>query len=446
MRNHNIRFIIALATICIGGIIMTQAYWVRRAFDIKEKQFNQTVVIALKNVSERIAKLNGEVVNPNPVNQLTSDYYVVNVNQVIDANVLEHYLKEEFSYRDLYIDYEYGIYDCSSDKMVYGNYITHKKTGIDQTQIASTNLPKYDEFVYYFGVRFPNKSTFLAGQMDIWIFSSFILLMVVLFFAYTLFVILKQKRLSEIQRDFINNMTHEFKTPISTIAVSADLISNPKINSQPEKLAQYAQIIKTQNHRLKEQIEKVLQMAVMDKGKLTLSKEPIDIHEIIRQAVIHFQLKYQEALIESDLKAEKSVVFADKVHLTNVIYNLLDNATKYVSEHPKIKVITQQRKKQLLLSIQDNGLGIEKAHQRRVFERFYRVPTGNRHDVKGFGLGLNYVKQVIQAHHWKIRLESELGKGSTFIVEIPIGQASKQHKHTEQSKQQYNTKDSALIS
>jgi two-component system phosphate regulon sensor histidine kinase PhoR len=445
MRNHSIRFVIALATICIGGIIMTQVYWVRRAFDIKEKQFNQTVVIALKNVSERIAKLNGEVVNPSPVNQLTSDYYVVNVNQVIDANILEHYLKEEFSYRDLHIDYEYGIYDCSSDKMVYGNYVTHTKTDDNAQQAASTNLPKYDEFVYYFGVRFPNKSTFLAGQMDIWIFSSFILLIVVFFFAYTLFVILKQKRLSEIQRDFINNMTHEFKTPISTIAVSADLISNPKINAHPEKLAQYAQIIKTQNHRLKEQIEKVLQMAIMDKGKLTLSRELVDIHEIVRQAVIHFRLKYEDAQIECDLQADTPLANADKVHLTNVIYNLLDNATKYISENPKILISTKHYKKQLLLSIQDNGLGIEKAHQNKVFERFYRVPTGNRHDVKGFGLGLNYVRQIIKAHHWKIRLESELGKGSTFTVSIPLDQTAKKNTNTTHLKDTEN-KNPALIS
>jgi two-component system phosphate regulon sensor histidine kinase PhoR len=258
-------------------------------------------------------------------------------------------------------------------------------------------------------------------------------------------VILKQKRLSEIQRDFINNMTHEFKTPISTIAVSADLISNPKINAHPEKLAQYAQIIKTQNHRLKEQIEKVLQMAIMDKGKLTLSRELVDIHEIVRQAVIHFRLKYEDAQIECDLQADTPLANADKVHLTNVIYNLLDNATKYISENPKILISTKHYKKQLLLSIQDNGLGIEKAHQNKVFERFYRVPTGNRHDVKGFGLGLNYVRQIIKAHHWKIRLESELGKGSTFTVSIPLDQTAKKNTNTTHLKDTEN-KNPALIS
>ncbi len=444
MPNHSIRFIIALATICIGGIIMTQAYWVRKAFDIKEKQFNQTVVIALKNVSERIATLNGEVVNPNPVNQITSDYYVVNVNQVIDANILEHYLEEEFSARELFIDYEYGIYDCSSDKMVYGNYVSHKKADEARKSIASSNLPKYDEFVYYFGVRFPTKFTFLAGQMDIWIFSSFILFIVVIFFSYTLSVILKQKRLSEVQRNFINNMTHEFKTPISTIAVSADLITNPKISAHPEKIHQYAQIIKTQNHRLKEQIEKVLQMAVMDKGKLQLSLESVDLHQIIGDAVVHFRLKYNEANIHAHLNAQQSCIMADKVHLTNVIYNLLDNATKYVSEQPEISITTQSHKNHLEIAIKDNGIGIDKAHQKRVFDRFYRVPTGNRHDVKGFGLGLNYVKQIIKAHRWKISLESEIGKGSTFRIAIPIAQNYHKNLHLPAQKQE-NPAKAALI-
>ncbi|NJL12647.1 MAG: HAMP domain-containing histidine kinase [Microscillaceae bacterium] len=255
--------------------------------------------------------------------------------------------------------------------------------------------------------------------MDIWLFSSFILLTVVVFFAYTLWVILKQKRLSEIQRDFINNMTHEFKTPISTIAVSADLVCNPKIAAQPEKIRQYAQIIKTQNIRLKDQIEKVLQMAVMDKGRMRLNQEVVALPAIVRDAVAHFRLKNSEAQITCDLPEEEVGVWADKVHLTNIIYNLMDNATKYVATQPEIVVRLRQSAKKLIISVQDNGIGIDKAHQGRIFERFYRVPTGNRHDVKGFGLGLNYVWIIVRAHGWKISLNSALGKGSTFSIEMP---------------------------
>ncbi|MDX2305540.1 MAG: HAMP domain-containing sensor histidine kinase [Microscillaceae bacterium] len=419
MRNSTIRYVMALAVFSIVGIIVTQVYWVRRAFDIEEEQFNQSIHIALQSVAERISLLNHSLVNPNPIKQLTSNYYVVNVNDVIDAGILEVFLEEEFSKIHLHIDYEYGIYDCSSNEMVYGSYISRNKNPAMVNY--EVNLPKYEEYIYYFGVRFPTKTTYLASQMDIWIFSSFILLIVIIFFAYTLFVIFKQKRLSEVQRDFINNMTHEFKTPISTIAVSSDLLTNPKILDKPESLLKYANIIKSQNNRLKNQIEKVLQMAIMDQGKLKLNKETLDLHDLIRETVQNFNLKtHPDLTLECQLDSPDSLIYADKVHLTNIIYNLLDNAIKYVDGPPKILIKTQAYKNQIILSIQDNGIGISKEHQKKIFDKFFRVPTGNVHNVKGFGLGLNYVKLIVRMHKWTVRLDSELGMGSTFHIYMPL--------------------------
>ena len=419
MRNSTIRYVMALAAFSIVGIIVTQVYWVRRAFDIEEQQFNQSLHVALKSVAERIALLNQSQINPHPIEQLTSNYYVVNVNDVVDAGILEVFLEEEFSKINLNIDYEYGIYDCSSNEMVYGNYISHNKN--DEAVDYDVQLLKYDEFIYYFGIRFPTKATYLASQMDIWVFSSFLLLIVIIFFAYTLFVIFKQKRLSEVQRDFINNMTHEFKTPISTIAVSSDLITNPKILDKPESLLKYANIIKSQNNRLKNQIEKVLQMAIMDQGKLKLNKENLDLHKLIREMVQNFNLKtHPDLTLNCHLDADSSVIRADKVHLTNIIYNLLDNAMKYVNGSPVIEIRTSRRKNHIVFSIKDNGIGISKEHQKKIFDKFFRVPTGNVHNVKGFGLGLNYVKLIIKVHKWVIRLESEPKKGSTFYIQIPL--------------------------
>jgi two-component system, OmpR family, phosphate regulon sensor histidine kinase PhoR len=418
MRNSTIRFLFALATLSILGIVITQVYWVRQAFDLKEQQFNQSVNIALQNVAKKIAELNQIELTSKLIAQPSSNYYVVNVNTSIDAEVLEHYLKAEFAKHQLEIDYEYAVFDCSSNEMIYGNYIRANQEEVQKAE--KTHFPKTNEFTYYFGIRFPSKSLYLANQLDIWIFSSFILLTVIVFFGYTMFVIFKQRRLSEIQRDFINNMTHEFKTPISTIAVSADLITNPKILAKPDSIVNYANIIKTQNTRLRNQIEKVLQMAVMDKG-IELKKEIIDVHQLVQEAVASFNLKEQaEIKVELQAAEQCKCVLADKVHLTNIIYNLLDNAVKYVDKEPKIIVATRQVKNQIALSIQDNGIGIGKEHQRKVFEKFFRVPTGNRHDVKGFGLGLNYVKQIVKAHQWKINLQSELGKGSTFTITMPI--------------------------
>ncbi|TAE70625.1 MAG: sensor histidine kinase [Bacteroidetes bacterium] len=421
MQNNTIRWVIALATFSIIGIFVTQMYWVRKAFDLKEKQFNQSVNIALRKVGEQLAKLNEVALNPKIVNQASSNYFVVNVNTAIDANSLEHLLQIEFDKINLELDYEYGIYDCSSNQMVYGKYISADRS---KTQKPSSDLPAWKEYTYYFVILFPNKSTYLLGQMDIWLFSSLVLLIVVIFFSYSLFVILKQKRLSEIQRDFINNMTHEFKTPISTIALSADLISNPKIITKPDSLLNYANIIKTQNTRLKNQIEKVLQMAMMEKAKLQLNLEKLNLITLTQEVIKNFNLEDKAKIIfNCHLEEDKCNFMADKVHFTNIVYNLLDNAIKYVADDktPEITInirynIINYNTKGLIFSIKDNGIGIDKKHQKRIFEKFYRVPTGNIHNVKGFGLGLNYVQHIIKAHHWKIRLESELGKGSNFMI------------------------------
>jgi two-component system phosphate regulon sensor histidine kinase PhoR len=418
MTNRTIQFVIALATVSIVGIIITQVYWVKQAYALKQSQFNQSAHIALKGVAEKIAVINQTELPPNPVKQVNSEYYVVSINGAIDANILEHYLKTEFNKNNLHFDYEYGIYDCASDKMVYGNYISVNQIA---TPHPPTSLPKWEEYPYYFGIRFPNKMSSIALQMDLWVFSTALLAIVMGFFAYTLSVILKQKRLSQVQRDFINNMTHEFKTPISTIAVSTDLITNPKIVVQPEKVLNYAHIIKTQNIRLKNQIEKVLQMAIMDKGKLKLNKELMNLPELLKEAVDNFNLK-EETNIELDCRLNRANawVLADKVHFTNIIYNLLDNAVKYTETTPEIKVTAIIVKNEIVLSIQDNGIGISKEYQRKIFDKFFRVPTGNIHNVKGFGLGLNYVKIIVRVHGWKIDLQSEIGKGSTFTITMPI--------------------------
>jgi two-component system, OmpR family, phosphate regulon sensor histidine kinase PhoR len=420
MSNRTIQYVIALAAISIIGIITTQIYWVRQAFDLRESQFNQSSHHALKSVAEKIAVINQAELPPNPVKQVNSDYYVVSINGAIDANVLEYYLKTEFDRHDLHMDYEYGIYDCASDKIVYGNYISANQSKIKFNK-PSGSLPKWEEYPYYFGIRFPTKSRYLALQMDLWIFSSALLVIVIGFFAYTLSVILKQKRLSQIQRDFINNMTHEFKTPIATIGVSVDLITNPKVLAQPEKVSNYAEIIKTQNTRLKNQIEKVLQMALMDKGKLKLNLEWMDLPFLLQEAVSNFNLKTDTNIsLECKLHKGNAWVLADKVHFTNIIYNLLDNAVKYTEATPEIKVKAVATKNHIQLSIQDNGIGIAREHQRKIFDKFFRVPTGNVHNVKGFGLGLNYVKLIVRAHNWKIDLQSELGQGSTFTITMPV--------------------------
>jgi two-component system phosphate regulon sensor histidine kinase PhoR len=420
MKSSTIRLIVVLATLCIVGITITQGYWVKRAFDLKEDEFERQVNTALLNVAQQIFSFSGTP-SPanNPVKQLSTNYFVVMVNNEIDASLLEFLLRTEFEKRNIKTDFEYGIYDCANEKMVYGNYVALREAV--EKNSAEKNLPKWTNQGYYFGVQFPNREGQILNQMGIWIFSSMVLLLVIVFFAYTLFIILKQKRLSEVQKDFINNMTHEFKTPIATIAVSTEVLKSPDIIHQPERLLNYATIIQNENNRLKQHVERVLQMAKLDKDHIELKKEEVNIHTVIEEVVrgMRSPLQEKEGALTLSLEAKQPVVYADKLHITNVIYNLLDNAIKYSTDRPHVTIKTKHEQKSLVLEIQDNGIGISESDQKKVFQKFYRVPTGNVHDVKGFGLGLNYVKQIVESHKGKIMLNSALGEGSLFSVYIP---------------------------
>lgn len=422
MKRKPILVLIIIAVISILGITVVQVYWFNKAFNTEEELFNREVNTALFNVANKFFEINEAAVPANnPIKQLSTNYYVVMINNEIDANLLEYLLKSEFEKRSITADFEYGIYDCTNDKMVYGNYVSFDSK--NELQKEERMLPKWENQSYYFGVQFPDRTSLISNRMGIWIFSSSVLILVVIFFAYALFVILKQKRLSEIQKDFINNMTHEFKTPISTIALSADVLSDPDITTQPDRLLNYTSIIKRENMRLKNQVERVLQMAGMDKDELALKKEKVSLHKIIYEVIDELtpSVENTESIIELKLKASNDIVFVDRLHISNVISNLFDNALKYSHSNPKIIVETANQKGNISVSVIDNGIGISESDQKRIFEKFFRVSTGNRHDVKGFGLGLSYVMQVVKAHKGSVHVASELGVGSTFKIALANG-------------------------
>ncbi|MEQ1587165.1 MAG: HAMP domain-containing sensor histidine kinase [Cyclobacteriaceae bacterium] len=417
MSRLTLRIVIILAAVSIAGITATQIYWVRKAFDLRENQFNRDVTSALTSVATKILEIS-KTPSPanNPVTQLSTNYFVVLVNGPIDNNLLEFLLLTEFEKRHIKADFEYGVYDCMNQCMKGGNHISPKKTS---SLVNFTEFPTWKNDGYYFGVQFPMVEANLISQMGIWGFSSVVLLIVIFFFVYTLFVILKQRRLSEIQKDFINNMTHEFKTPLSTIAISTSVLKDPSIVNTPERLLNYATIIENESQRLKQQVERVLQMARLEEEDIGLKKEEHDLHELIQEAVTNSSLA-TKAFIELHLKAPDTKIIADKLHLVNVIFNLLDNAIKYNNNTPLIQIRTSKINSSVLFEIQDNGIGIRPEDQRKIFHRFYRVSTGNLHDVKGFGLGLSYVKLIIEAHNGKITVASEPGNGSCFSIVLPL--------------------------
>jgi two-component system phosphate regulon sensor histidine kinase PhoR len=421
VKNSTIRRIILLATLSIAGITITQVYWVKRAFDLKENEFDRTVTTALFNVAQQIFELN-QTPSPaaNPVKQISTNYFVVMINNEVDPSLVEYLVRNEFEKRNLIVDFEYGVYDCSSEKMLYGDYVPLKTA---KDKITNKHFPQWADHGYHFGVQFPNREAHLLNQMGIWSFSSGVLLLVIVFFAYTLFVILKQKRLSEIQKDFINNMTHEFKTPISTIAVSAEVLRQPDIVLQPDRLMNYTAIIAKENLRLKQHVERVLQMAQLDKEDHGYKKELVDLHQILDEAISNTYITMSEpaSTIVTHKNAERAGLIGDRLHLTNVFGNLIENALKYCKGCAEITIVTQNHDRGITVEVSDNGIGISPENQKRIFQKFYRVPTGNVHDVKGFGLGLSYVKTVVEGHCGTVSVRSDFGKGSTFRIQLPFG-------------------------
>ncbi|MEQ8520704.1 MAG: HAMP domain-containing sensor histidine kinase [Vicingaceae bacterium] len=397
-----------------------QVYWVQKAFDLEERQFNQRVHVAMSNVAKEIQTLNSEANQAlEPVKQLSSNYFIASINDTLHPYLLESLLRNEFDRRNIKIDFEYVIYDCFTDSIVYSQYVSMEEDKIPET--SSQNKLNWQRDGHYFGVYFPGKQSYMVNQMGIWIFSSTVLFFVFIYFAYTTTIILRQKRLSEIRTDFINNLTHEFKTPISTISLSTEVILNDETLGQPEKIKQYAEIIRQENNRLKIQVDRVLQLATLDNKNIVLNREIQDVNKIIKEAIKGFSLILIErkGKIESSFSAHHSHALIDHLHFSNIIYNLLDNAIKYSPNEPKIRVSTRNVNRNIEISIEDQGIGIDRQQFKYVFDKFYRVPTGNLHDVKGFGLGLNYVKTVIELHEGKIHLESEVGKGSKFDLTLP---------------------------
>jgi two-component system phosphate regulon sensor histidine kinase PhoR len=417
---RTIIIVILLAIISLGLIIAGQVFWVRKAYDLQEDQFNKRVFVAISEVVQRIRVMNNDSAATEPVKQVTNNYFIANINDTPQPFLLEDLLKDEFAQSGMKEDFEYGIYDCFTDSIVFGSRITfnegYQRARADQIH----TLKEFQPDGHYFGVVFPNKSAFILKQLDFWMYSSFVILLIVIFFSYTISAMLKQKKLAEIKTDFVNNMTHELKTPISTIGLSADALSSPTISENPTRLSQYVNIIKNENSRLKDQVERVLQIASLTPRKVHLMDELLDVHDIIGRAISTFRMQVEErdGIITTDLQAQNAHIRGDIVHITNVVYNLLDNASKYTEASPIIKIHTENSGSELLLSVSDSGIGISRSHQKMIFEKFYRVPTGNLHSVRGFGLGLFYVKTIVKAHGGKIEVISQPGKGSTFILKF----------------------------
>jgi two-component system phosphate regulon sensor histidine kinase PhoR len=303
--------------------------------------------------------------------------------------------------------------------MVYGNHCS--LVGGNAPSESQVNLPKYDEFQYYFGVKFPSRQQDLRTNTGLFWVLALMAFITVVFFSYAIWVIFNQRRYSEMQRDFINNMTHEFKTPLTSIQLSSDYLSKQPTIQEDVRLSRYTELIRSQYQRLNSQVEKLLNIARLESGEFKLKLEKVDMHQLIEEVL---DSKGAEEGIEGRifnrfLDSKNPVIMGDRTHLGSVVSNLIDNAVKYSPADKPIDVITKDNNSDLVVSIVDKGIGISPVHQKHLFKKFYRVPSGNVHDIKGFGLGLHYVKKIINMHKGDIRVESALGKGSRFSFNLP---------------------------
>jgi two-component system, OmpR family, phosphate regulon sensor histidine kinase PhoR len=420
MSGKTIRIFVLLALLSIAGIVVTQVYWFKKAFDNTENEFNKNLHIALNETVKGVLHYNHTYSIPSdPVKQISQNYFAVMVNDKINADVLEYYLRTEFTKFNIRQSFEYRIFDCANEQMVYGGYIEGND---NKNDVKQRDLPQWKGDNYYFTIYFPHKVAGIIGGMNLWIYSSLVLLIVVLFFSYSLFVILKQKRLSEVQRDFINNMTHEIKTPVSIITVSAETLKDPAIAKDPQRLLSYSTIILDEANRLKANVERVLSITGKE-DSIKQNKEKLNLHDLITSTAnkINENVTHKRVSLGFSFEATNFVVFADPFHVSNMVSNLIDNAVKYSNDPVAIQInSTNPEGNKIQITFTDNGIGISKEHIKRIFDKFYRVPTGNIHNVKGFGIGLNYVQLIARSHKGTIKVLSEEGKGSSFILTLPV--------------------------
>ena len=432
-----------LIIVSLLGIIYIQYSWLKNMLLLKEDQMKEKIYNVTKSISTDLSQYKGA---PAPVNHgfpslnddLTPDFfkpYLVG-NRFTSQEVYQK-IHAAFAAEKMHeVPFEFALVILNAGEM--GN-VERKSENFEQWYNDTVNHLTYNHFLVspsgsatenlasdeMLIVVVPQISDIVFRDLRPRIAAAILFtLVIVTAFYLTLHTMLRQKKLSEIRNDFINNMTHEFKTPIATISLAVDAIKNEKVQRDAEKLKYFSGIIKEENQRMNRQVETILKSALMDRQEVQLNLKPLHVHEIIRDVADNFMLRLQEKQggVEINLNATEDLIEGDEVHISNLVNNLMDNAVKYSKENvpPQICITTSSNGKKFIVRMEDNGIGMTRETVKRIFEKFYRAHTGNIHNVKGFGLGLSYVKTVVEAHEGAIKAESTLGKGSCFTIEIPL--------------------------
>ena len=416
MKTKNLNIIIVLGLVATIGILIAQLLWTKEAFTIEEKKFSQKTHVALLEVVKKLYEgTNSELPAQNPIKKVANDYYIVNVENDFQPDILEFYLKEEFAKFNITTDFEYAMYNCQSDEMVYGNYISLSDK---KAKKSSVYFPKHENLVYYFAIRFPNETSYLFSSLRFWFVLSFALIIILLVYVYSIYTIIQQKKYSELQRDFINNMTHEFKTPLSSILLASNYLNKQETIKKDEKLDKYTSIIINQSNKLNHHVEKILNIAKSDNSSLALDKKELFVLPILNDVVENMKLKNENLQVKISSNSDFKIL-ADEFHFTNIVHNLIDNSIKYCDENPSIQITIEEENKFLKLNFLDNGIGIANKNLTFIFDKFYRIPSTKSNEINGFGLGLYYVKKICTQHNWKITATNNKEKGITISILIP---------------------------
>lgn len=432
--------IVILISLSLCGLIILQVSWFKNLLEVTRNQFDDNLVDVGKSVSMDLSKsvnatqvlrlprrggltfsseFHLHVIKPPTVQEKFTPQEVHNrIRSAMDRQNLKH-MDFEFAVTDMNDDYEmlsknFGneLYDTVNNRRLYAPILPNDNPDVEE-------IPSLEHLI----IVVPDFNKQIWASLR-WVMFGAIVFMVVIIAAFYVTVksLLNQKKLSEIKSDFINNMTHEFKTPLATISLAVDALRNEKVQSDKEKAKYFSNIIKEENIRMNKHVETILQAALMEKQELQLNLVPLQVHEVIQNVLENYQLqlKEKEADVQLLLNAKNDMISADEVHFTNLMSNLIDNAIKYSNDQLRITISTHSTKNHVIVRVADNGIGMSKESVKRIFEKFYRAHTGNLHNVKGFGLGMSYVKTVIDAHKGKIKVESTPGKGTSFTVEIPL--------------------------
>jgi len=418
MRSYTLKWLVLISTLVIGLIILIQLYWINQVYSLEKRQFNTNVVKSIRglfedtDLNEPISQVQNSIIQPD------ANSFLVKIGTIPSRDTLLHYLSQELTDFDVLTDCKVAVYDSKKSGFVFEEYIA-----APASHYSAVNVPDLNAIPYsydYLLLNFPHRGKYVLSQMNFWIITSATLMLVLIGFGVGLFYFYKQKFLTETQKDFVNNFTHEFKTPLAVMKIASDVLLQPNITEQPDRLKRYAAIVQNQTEHLQMQVEKLLKAASSERHVLPLDEKKVEVEHLIKQAVnkVLPLVEQTQAKLEYKLDERERTIMADEAHLELAIVNLLENGIKY-SAKPHIVIETGHDDNEFFISVKDNGVGIDKKYQKDLFKKFYRVPTGDVHNVKGFGLGLNFVKKVVEAHKGRILVNSLPGIGTEFRILLP---------------------------